>query len=188
MPTKKKSLPPVIRSESAAVYGPAGGTVYAASAEQPKPFECFTQAEQATIDAALRILERRLYDRGSDLIVTGRTEVEQYMRLKLSADIEQFGVMFLDNRHAIIAFEIVSKGTIASASVYPRELVKAALRHNAAAVVICHNHPSGNPSPSEADKALTRKLRDIFDYIDVRLLDHVIIGNCTFSFAYEGLI
>lgn len=185
MPTKKKSLPPVIRSESAAVYGPAGGTVYA---DEPKPFECFTRAEQATIDAALTILERRLYDRGSDLIVKGRDEVERYMRLKLSSDIEQFGVLFLDNRHAIIAFEVVAKGTITSAAVYPRELVKAALRHNAAAIVICHNHPSGNPSPSEADKVITRKLRDIFDYIDVRLLDHVIIGNCTFSFAYEGLI
>jgi DNA repair protein RadC len=81
------------------------------------------------------------------------------------------------------------QGTIDSAEVHPREVVKAALRHNAAAVIVSHNHPSGNPEPSAADQTLTQRLREALGLVDVRVLDHVIVaGNATASFAERGLI
>jgi DNA repair protein RadC len=89
----------------------------------------------------------------------------------------------------LIEYAEMFRGTIDGASVYPRELVKEALRHNAAAVIISHNHPSGNPEPSQADKVLTQRLNEALRLVDVRVLDHVIVaGNSTASFAERGLI
>ena len=100
-----------------------------------------------------------------------------------------FAVLFLDTRHRLIEYAEMFQGTIDSAEVHPREVVKAALRHNAAAVIVSHNHPSGNPEPSAADQALTQRLREALGLVDVRVLDHVIVaGNATASFAERGLI
>lgn len=102
---------------------------------------------------------------------------------------EVFACLFLDSRHRVITFEELFYGTIDGASVHPREVVKRALAHNAAAVILAHNHPSGVAEPSRADEALTRRLRDALALIDVRTLDHFVIGDTdAVSFAERGLL
>jgi len=115
--------------------------------------------------------------------------VKEYLQAKLAGvEHEVFAVLFLDTRRRLIEYVEMFQGTIDRASVYPREVVKAALRLNAAAVIIAHNHPSGNPEPSEADKALTRRLKDALALVEVRALDHIIVGGAdTVSFAERGL-
>jgi DNA repair protein RadC len=102
---------------------------------------------------------------------------------------EVFACLFLDNRHRVIAFEELFHGTIDGASVHPREVVKRTLAHNAAALILAHNHPSGVAEPSHADQAITRRLCDALALVDVRVLDHFIIGDGqAVSFAERGLI
>jgi DNA repair protein RadC len=102
---------------------------------------------------------------------------------------ELFLVLALDNRHRVIASEILFAGTIDGASVHPREVVKCALRHNAAAVIFSHNHPSGVAEPSQADELITKRLRDALALVDIRVLDHFVIGaGSTCSFAERGLL
>lgn len=102
---------------------------------------------------------------------------------------EVFCCLFLDNRHRVLAFDELFRGTIDNTTVYPREVVRQALQRNAAAVILAHNHPSGVAEPSEADQLITRRIRGALDLIDVRLLDHFVIGDgtCT-SLASRGLI
>ena len=102
---------------------------------------------------------------------------------------EVFICIFLDNPHRVIAMDEMFRGTIDGASVHPREVVKCALQYNAAAVILAHNHPSGVPEPSKADISLTRRLTDALALIDVRVLDHFIVGGSELvSFAERGLI
>jgi DNA repair protein RadC len=102
---------------------------------------------------------------------------------------EVFAVLFLDNKHRVIEFEELFRGTIDGASVYPREVVKRALTFNAAAVILAHNHPSGVAEPSDADKQITLRLSKALDLLDIRVLDHFIVGDGrAFSFAEHGLI
>ena len=100
---------------------------------------------------------------------------------------EVFALLMLDSRHRVIAFQEMFRGTLDGASVYPREVVKVALEHNAAAVILVHNHPSGDPEPSQADRNLTHKLRDALNLVEVRTLDHVVVGGegCV-SLAEQG--
>ncbi len=102
---------------------------------------------------------------------------------------EVFCCLFLDNRHRVLAFDEMFQGTIDNTTVYPREVVRQALRRNAAAVILAHNHPSGVAEPSEADQLITRRIRGALELIDVRLLDHFIVGDgaCT-SLASRGLL
>lgn len=102
---------------------------------------------------------------------------------------EVFCCLFLDNRHRLIAFEELFRGTIDGASVHPREVVREALGRNAAAVILAHNHPSGNAEPSQADELITARLRDALALVDIRVLDHLVIGdgNCV-SLAERGLL
>lgn len=93
---------------------------------------------------------------------------------------EVFAIIYLDNRYSVIHYQELFYGTLNSASVYPREVVKAALQHNAGAVILAHNHPSGNPQPSKTDIELTVKLKQAFDLIQVSLLDHLVIGDGEF--------
>jgi len=90
---------------------------------------------------------------------------------------EVFALLMLDSRHRVIAFEELFRGTLDGASVYPREVVKLALEHNAAALILVHNHPSGDPEPSMADRNLTTKLLDALNLVSVRTLDHIVVGN-----------
>ncbi len=102
---------------------------------------------------------------------------------------EVFGCLFLDNRHRLIRFDEVFHGTIDGASVHPREVVKLALARNAAAVILAHNHPSGVAEPSQADELITVRLRDALALVDIRVLDHLVVGgNVVVSFAERGLL
>lgn len=102
---------------------------------------------------------------------------------------EVFACLFLDNRHRLICFEELFRGTVNGASVHPREIAKRALRHNAAAVIIAHNHPSGIAEPSSADRAITGRVRDAMALIDVRLMDHLVVGDGeVVSFAERGWV
>ncbi|HEC18271.1 MAG TPA: JAB domain-containing protein [Gammaproteobacteria bacterium] len=102
---------------------------------------------------------------------------------------EVFSCLYLDNRHRVIQFEELFRGTINGASVHPREVVKKALSHNAAAVIFAHNHPSGVAEPSAADQHITRQLTDALALVDVRVLDHIVVGDGTVvSFAERGLL
>ncbi|HEK0909328.1 TPA: DNA repair protein RadC [Pseudomonas putida] len=104
--------------------------------------------------------------------------VRRYLKSMLRHErCEVFGCLFLDTRHRPVAFEILFRGTIDRASIYPREVVRRSLLHNAAALIICHNHPSGNSAPSQDDVHLTRTLKQALGLIDVRVLDHVIVGD-----------
>lgn len=113
-----------------------------------------------------------------------------YAQLKIgSLEHEVFAVMFLDNRHRLIAFEEMFRGSINGASVHPREVVKQALKHNAAALIITHNHPSGITEPSQADRQLTQRLKDALALVDIRVLDHLVVSASeSTSMAERGLI
>lgn len=116
--------------------------------------------------------------------------VKNYLSLHIGCEpCEHFAVLFLDSQHRAIAFERMFVGTLTQTSVYPREVVLAALRHNAAAVVLAHNHPSGSVQPSRADEHLTQTLKTALAMVDVRVLDHVIVGGGNaLSMAERGLI
>ena len=114
---------------------------------------------------------------------------KDFLMFKLSAyEREVFAVMLLDSQHRLIAFQELFFGTIDAASVYPREVVKAALLNNAAAVIFAHNHPSGNPEPSQADRAITKRLVAALNLIEVRVLDHIVVGQSAVSLAERGMI
>lgn len=101
---------------------------------------------------------------------------------------EVFAALFLDNQHRVISFVELSQGTIDGASVYPREVIKAALKAGAAAVIFAHNHPSGVAEPSAADRSLTERLKSALAQVDIRVLDHFVVGETVVSFAERGWI
>ena len=144
--------------------------------------------ERGTIDRALQIVGRCLREPGAAF--NSPYAVSQYLRLQLAAEPrEVFAVMYLNAQHEAIAFERLFTGTLTQASVYPREVLRAALAHNAAAVILSHNHPSGNITPSRADMDLTQVIKAALALIDVRVLDHVIVGgNGSLSMAEAGLL
>lgn len=139
------------------------------------------------LSAARQAIDHKM-QRGADF--RSPADVKAYLCAKLSSlDHEVFAVLFLDTRHRLIEYAEMFRGTIDGASVHPREVVKEALRFNAAAVIFAHPHPSGNPEPSQADKAITNRLREALGLIEVRTLDHIIVaGNTTVSFAERGLL
>lgn len=139
------------------------------------------------LDAARQVIDQKM-QRGVSF--TSPTLVKEYLVTKLSGfEHEVFAVLFLDSQHRLIEYSEMFRGTIDSASVYPREVVKEAMRCNAGAVILAHNHPSGNPEPSSADKTLTARLKEALALIDVRTLDHIIVaGADTTSFAERGLL
>jgi len=142
---------------------------------------------QQVIAAAREHLSHRVR-RGSPLSSPGATT--DFLTLKLGdRDFESFCCLFLDNRHRVIDFVELFRGTIDGAAVHPRELVREAIKRNAAAVIFCHGHPSGVAEPSHADELITRRARDALALIDVRVLDHIVIGGGEFvSFASRGLL
>lgn len=144
--------------------------------------------EDPLIQQAIGVLEERLFKHGAELI--SPASVREYLWLKLASEaLEVFAVVFLDSRHRVIAFEPMFHGTIDGASVYPRAVLKRAIEHNCAAVIFAHNHPSGLTDPSHADKAITVRLKSVLELVDVRVLDHFIVGEGKpFSFAEAGLL
>ena len=137
---------------------------------------------------ARRYLKQRIV--GKQYLTSSREVADFLIHSMRGLKREVLTVVFLDAAHAVIASEIAAEGTVNVNTIYPRELVKAALRHNASALVIAHNHPSGALHPSEQDKALTRNLYLLGSLLQIRLLDHLIVGagEEVFSFAEHGLM
>lgn len=146
-----------------------------------------TAVDNWIVQRAVEIVEERVIKRGPAL--SSPKDVAQYLRLKLgNQEREVFSVIFLDSQHRVIAYEALFFGTIDQTSVYPRAIVQRAMSLNAAAMILAHNHPSGTAEPSEADRKLTSHLKQILEPIDVRLLDHFIVGEEVISFAERGLL
>lgn len=142
---------------------------------------------QAAIELGKRYLQENLLKKD---VLSSPNDTKNFLLAQLRAyPYEVFACLFLDNRHQIISFDKMFNGTIDGANVYPREVVKQALARNAAAVIFAHNHPSGVAEPSLADKNITRRLQEALGLVDIRVLDHFVIGeNTAVSFAEQGLI
>lgn len=146
-------------------------------------------AKFAQLQAVLELARRALLeDMQTGVSLSSPQTVKQYLQLLLgSKPYESFAVLFLDVKNRLIASEELFRGTLAHASVYPREVVKAALHHNAAGIILAHNHPSGTPEPSAADRNLTQMLKQALAMVDVRVLDHfVVTAREVYSFAENG--
>jgi len=147
-----------------------------------------SRLEDAVIRRALRIMESRMQLR--DVTLTSPQAVRDYLRLRI-ADREHkvFVALFLDSQNRLISAEELFRGTLAQASVYPREVVKTALKQNAGAVIFAHNHPSGVAEPSRADEMFTSALMQALSLVDIRVLDHVVVaGENTLSFAEREML
>lgn len=147
-----------------------------------------TGPESSIVTAALAVLTAHL--RSHAVGFDGPQAVRDHLALTLATKpYEVFAVMFLDSQHRLIAFEEMFRGTLTQTSVYPREVVIRALHHQAAAVVLAHNHPSGCTQPSTADEALTKTLKNTLALVDVRVLDHFVVGGLSvISMAEIGLV
>tara|TARA_R110000737_G_scaffold348645_1_gene383005 strand:+ start:1440 stop:1916 length:477 start_codon:yes stop_codon:yes gene_type:complete len=154
---------------------------------------------RATLSAATSSDENMILERASEILqaryvsevsFTSPQLVVKYLTARLEhLEHEEFHALFLDSQHKLIKAEVLAKGTIDGAAVYPREVLKAALKCNAAAVVFAHNHPSGMAEASQADKAITERLIEALKLVDIKTLDHIIIGHDEFqSFAEKGWI
>jgi len=156
--------------------------VYERGGEQP-----LTVREQKVVDEALGVLEARVR-KGPEF--SSPCETKRYCQLQLSLEKDEvFACLFLDSKHRLIQFEPLFRGSVDSASVYSRVIVRRALELNCAAIIFSHNHPSGDPAPSQADVAITGRLKSSLELIDVRVLDHIVVGIGTvFSFAERGLV
>lgn len=146
-------------------------------------------AKYAQLQAVLELAKRSLSEElQAGVTLSSPQAVKQYLQLLLGGKAyESFAVLFLDVKNRLIACEELFRGTLTHTSVYPREIVKVALAHNAASVILAHNHPSGTPEPSAADHTLTQALKQALALIDVRVLDHfVVAGKNVYSFTEHG--
>ena len=142
--------------------------------------------DEDILNAAISTINTRF---STGTAITAPAQAHDFIRLRLAPyPHEVFGVLWLTTRHTVIAFEELFRGTLAGASVYPREVVKSALKHNAGACILAHNHPSGVVEPSHADETITKKIQAALDLVEVRTLDHVIVGERVCSFAERGLL
>lgn len=133
-------------------------------------------AAQQTIREALTLLERQLREPGASF--TSGSSVRDWLRLQLSTlEREEFMVLYLDNQHRLITHETLFTGTINHTQLHPREVVKSGLKHNCAAVIVAHCHPSGLAEPGQADRQITERLRQALNLVDIRLLDHLVVGG-----------
>jgi DNA repair protein RadC len=148
-------------------------------------------AKYAQLQAVLELARRHLAEnlkRGDAL--KNPAETRRYLTARLrDYPYEVFACLFLDTHHRVISYEELFQGTIDGASVHPREVLRRALQHNAAAVILAHNHPSGVAEPSDADRRITTRLKDALALVDIRVLDHIVIGDqLATSFAERGWI
>lgn len=139
------------------------------------------------MDCAHALITRR-FRRGAP-VLSSPLQTREVLRMHLgTADYEVFGLLHLNAKHRLIQAEDLFRGTVDGATVHPREVVKAVLAKNASAVICYHNHPSGDPQPSVVDDLITQRLREALALINVRLLDHLIVGDTVFSYAEAGLL
>lgn len=171
------ALVPRRRARGVAEVAPGyGGQGHLELIAAPRDVSFGSEDAAAVVEAALAVLAGQMRERGER--VSSPEVMGRYMQLQLAAsDRELFGVAFLDSRHCLLDFRVMFEGTIDTSEVHVREVVKAALGVNAAAVVVGHNHPSGNPEPSAADRAVTARLKQALALVDVRLLDHFVVGH-----------
>ncbi|MCW0202401.1 MAG: DNA repair protein RadC [Rhodanobacter thiooxydans] len=151
-------------------------------------FSPASQSDDWIIRQAIALLEQRVFKAGP--LLDQPQAVKDYLRLKLVAEPnEVFAIVFMNSQHRVLAYEPMFKGTLDSTAVYPRVVVQRALELNAGAVILSHQHPSGCTEPSSADRVLTDRLKAALALIDVRVLDHIIVGQGTpYSFAESGLL
>lgn len=144
--------------------------------------------EDQVIARAMELLDQRLFRPGP--MLGSPTDVRRYLKLKLAdAANEVFAAVFLDAQNRVLAYEQLFQGSVDTVNVHPRVVLQRALAHNASGLILCHNHPSGHAEPSTADKSLTERLKGVLSYVDIRVLDHFIIGQGEpFSFAEAGLL
>jgi DNA repair protein RadC len=144
-------------------------------------------SEDEIVELAASILDARFHRLE---VLLNPTVTKNFLKMQLSLhEQEVFGCVYLDTRHRVICFEKLFYGTIDGASVHPREVVKNAMKNNAAAVILTHNHPSGVSEPSIADQRITQRLKEALSLVDVRVIDHIIVGGTTTSsFAEMGLL
>ncbi|WP_336331518.1 JAB domain-containing protein [Pseudomonas putida] len=154
----------------------------------PDPVLAHRAQEDSLISQALELLDQRYFQRGEVLITPA--DASAYLKLRLAPyQHEVFALLCLDSQHRVLSFDELFCGSIDGASVYPREVVIKALEHNAAAVIFSHNHPSGCSEPSQADRVLTTRLTEVLALVEVRVLDHIIVGAGTpLSLAEYGWI
>jgi len=147
-----------------------------------------TARQRGSIDRALAIVGRVLVTNRA--LCDSSAAVKSYLRLQLGGEsVEHFGVLFLDAQHRAICFERLFAGTLAMTSVYPREVVRAALAHHAHSVILAHNHPSGQAEPSRADEMLTQTLKAALALVDVRVLDHfILVPDGAVSMVERGML
>ncbi|MES9946582.1 RadC family protein [Candidatus Thiodiazotropha sp. CDECU1] len=148
-------------------------------------------AKYAQLQAVLEMARRYLHEQlDATEGLSSPQQTQDYLRAKLRHyAYEVFSCLFLDNRHRVIRYEELFRGTIDGASIHPREVVKRALEHNAAALIFAHNHPSGVAEPSRADRQITQRLKDALALVDIRVLDHIVIGEGdAVSLAQRGMI
>lgn len=153
------------------------------------PDGSYAPAPAAVVCAVAEVNGLRALRRGSP-VMSAPANTRQFLRAHLGPlEHEMFAMLVLDNRHRLIEYVELFRGTVDGASVHPREVVKEVLKRNGAAVIFAHNHPSGVADASQADELITRRLRDALALIDVRVLDHLIVGDDkTLSFAERGLL
>lgn len=172
-------------------FGGISGLLHASLADLAQVKGLGGSAKRAELAAVLELSRRALAERLKERpVVDSPDAVRSYLRLSLGARRhEVFAVLFLDAQHRLIALEELFRGTLTQTSVYPREVVARALHLNAAAVVLAHNHPSGCVEPSRADETLTQALQAALALVDVRVLDHVIVGaDAALSMAERGIL
>ena len=161
--------------------------VFNDSCVEPR-FAPASQSDDWIIRQAIALLEQRVFKAGP--LLDQPQAVKDYLRLKLVAEPnEVFAIVFMNSQHRVLAYEPMFKGTLDSTAVYPRVVVQRALELNAGAVIFSHQHPSGCTEPSSADRVLTDRLKAALALIDVRVLDHIIVGQGTpYSFAESSLL
>lgn len=171
-----------VKTEEHAPYNVHPVEQFVSTCEQAR-----TRTEDALIEKAEKILLSRMKERGQ--AVTSPEQTRLYLRIQFADEwSEVFCALWMDNRNRVISFDRLFNGTIDGAAVYPREVVRAAIKHNAATVIFAHNHPSGVSEPSHADELITKRLKDALSLIDVRVLDHMVVGDTITSFAERGLL
>ena len=162
-----------------------------ASAADLKRIKGLGPAKRAEITAVMELARRSLAQRlAQRTVLSSPQQVKDFLRLQLAHEGQEvFAVMFLDVQNQLIRFEEMFRGTLSQTSVYPREVVKRALALQASAVILAHNHPSGTAEPSRADEFLTQTLKQALQLIDVRVIDHLVVGgDQAISFAERGLL
>jgi len=165
--------------------------LFAASTEELRAIPGLGDVKTGQLHAILELARREIAETlNRDDVLNTPGAVKQYCSLTLGhRDIECCMALYLDTRNRLIATTMLSEGTLAQTVVYPREIVRSALRLHAASVILSHNHPSGNPEPSDADERLTRQVKSALALVDIRLLDHIVVaGRITTSLAERGLV